>query len=117
MFILVIGAGILIGAFLAYTINRVICTPIRESLRILEAMTDGDLLAEILRERYRELAFEGHRWYDLRRTIMPAITKTYQGETYTLDSLDTRYTLRFPTEAVEANPEIELMTATTPAGQ
>lgn len=82
-----------------------------------QAMTDGDLLAEILRERYRELAFEGHRWYDLRRTTMPVLTKTYQGETYTLDSLDTRYTLRFPTEAVEANPEIELMTVTTPAGQ
>lgn len=55
MFILVIGAGILIGAFLAYTINRVICTPIRESLRILEAMTNGDLSHNLAIEQKDEI--------------------------------------------------------------
>lgn len=76
-----------------------------------EGRSDDDLLNEILKERYRELAFEGHRWFDLRRTSMPALTKTYKDATYTLNSLDARYTLRFPPEAIEANPEIELMDA------
>ncbi len=74
----------------------------------LEAMDDAALKAEILNERHRELAFEGHRWYDLRRTTMPALSKTYEGETFTLSEGDRRYTMRFPSEAVEANPEIEI---------
>lgn len=82
-----------------------------------EAMSDSDLTAAILTERFRELAFEGHRWFDLRRTTMPALTKTYNDATYKLDSLDARYTLRFPTEAVEANPGIELMGNAGPTGQ
>lgn len=73
-----------------------------------EAMDNETLVKEIVDERTRELAFEGHRWFDLRRTTMPGLSKTYQNDTYKLDSLDARYTLRFPTEAVEANPGIEL---------
>ena len=71
-------------------------------------MDNETLVKEIVDERTRELAFEGHRWFDLRRTTMPGLSKTYQNDTYKLDSLDARYTLRFPTEAVEANPGIEL---------
>ena len=72
---------------------------------LVSTMTKDELLQEILDERARELAFEGHRWYDLRRTTQPALTRTYKGETYTLTP--NKYTMRFPTEAVEANPEIE----------
>jgi hypothetical protein len=68
-------------------------------------MKEEDLIQEILDERARELAFEGHRWYDLRRTTQPALTRVYDGTTYTL--LHEQYTMRFPSEAVEANPEIE----------
>ena len=39
---------------------------------------------------------------------MPALTKTYQGETFQLGTNDSRYTMHFPTEAVEANPDIVL---------
>ena len=70
-------------------------------------MTAAELLAEIAHERRCELAFEGHRWFDLRRTSRPQLTKTYDGQTFTLDADDSRYTLRFPVEAVEANPNLE----------
>ena len=71
------------------------------------AMTQDELRQEIYDERFRELAFEGHRWFDLRRTTRPELTKTYNGETYVLQKDDPRYTLRIPPEAVEANPGLE----------
>ena len=73
----------------------------------MATLTDNQLTDEIVDERTRELAFEGHRWYDLRRTTMPALTKSYQSDTFQLNTADRRYTMRFPTEAVEANPAIE----------
>ena len=76
-----------------------------KTLELMNNMTEEELIQEILDERARELAFEGHRWYDLRRTTRPALTHTFDGETYTL--LPEQYTMRFPTGAVEANPEIE----------
>ncbi|MBR2475689.1 MAG: RagB/SusD family nutrient uptake outer membrane protein, partial [Bacteroidaceae bacterium] len=68
---------------------------------------------EIAAERQREMAYQGHRWFDLRRTTQPEIIKVYTladktEETYTLEQSDERYTLRFPQEAVEANPELEI---------
>ncbi|MBR1469813.1 MAG: RagB/SusD family nutrient uptake outer membrane protein [Prevotella sp.] len=72
----------------------------------LTTMTADELLAEIAHERRCELAFEGHRWFDLRRSARPQLHKTYNGVDYTLSADDARYTLRFPTEAVEANPNL-----------
>ncbi|MDE5594709.1 MAG: RagB/SusD family nutrient uptake outer membrane protein [Muribaculaceae bacterium] len=68
------------------------------------AMDKEQLLAEILEERARELAFEGHRWFDLRRTDRPRIERSYRGETFVLEQNDPRYTIRIPNEAIEANP-------------
>lgn len=70
----------------------------------INQMQQADLLKKILSERSKELAFEGHAWFDLRRTDRPAINKTRNETQYTLQKDDPRYTLRIPKEAVEANP-------------
>ena len=74
---------------------------------LILSMTKDELRQEIYDERFRELAFEGHRWFDLRRTNRPELTKTYDGETYILQKDDERYTLRIPSEAIQANPGLE----------
>ncbi len=70
----------------------------------IDSMVQTDLISEILKERARELAFEGHRWFDLRRTTRPRLEKTVRGERYVLEADDPRYTLLIPKEALEANP-------------
>lgn len=85
--------------------KRLNATAYNDALTLMQAMDQAQLLQEIYDERARELAFEGHRWYDLRRTTQPALTRTYGGQTYALTP--NKYTMRFPTEAVESNPEIE----------
>ena len=67
-------------------------------------MEKDALITEILEERARELAFEGHRWFDLRRTTRPRIQKVIDGQTYILEENDSRYTLRIPQAAIDANP-------------
>ena len=54
-------------------------------------MSQEKLITEILKERARELAFEGHRWFDLRRTTRPEIKKEIEDVTYTLVQDDSRY--------------------------
>ena len=70
------------------------------------SMTQAELVVEVLNERARELAFEGHRWFDLRRTTRPRLEKTVRGELYVLEADDPRYTLLIPKEALEANPSL-----------
>ncbi|WP_343747018.1 RagB/SusD family nutrient uptake outer membrane protein [Chitinophaga sp.] len=70
----------------------------------LAALTGADLLKEIQDERFRELAFEGHRWFDLRRTTQPQIVHTLKGRTVTLQAGDPRYTIKIPTDAIANNP-------------
>ena len=69
-------------------------------------MSQEKLVTEILKERARELAFEGHRWFDLRRTTRPEIKKEIEDVTYTLVQDDSRYTLRIPQSATNANPDL-----------
>lgn len=70
----------------------------------VNAMDKEALIQEILNERARELAFEGHRWFDLRRTTRPRIEKVLDGETYVLEQDDSRYTIMIPKDAIAANP-------------
>lgn len=73
----------------------------------IDNMSQNDLITEILNERARELAFEGHRWFDLRRTTRPIIEKVLNsGQTIVLEQDDARYTLRIPLSATNANPNL-----------
>ena len=72
----------------------------------MSEMSDEELLRFILEERHHEFAYEGHRWFDLRRTTQQSITKTFNNETYTLQEDDARYTLPIPTEAISSNPNL-----------
>lgn len=92
---------------LALVKNRFNATAYAEKETAVNAMTQDDLLNEILTERYRELAFEGHRWFDLRRTTQPAIERTLNGTTYRLEENDPRYTIRIPDAAIQANPNLQ----------
>jgi pentatricopeptide repeat protein len=64
------------------------------------------LLDAVLLERKRELALEGLRWYDLKRTTRPAITHSSFGRTVTLQQNDPRYVIRYPQEAINNNPDL-----------
>lgn len=70
-------------------------------------MNKTELYNEILEERKRELAIEGHRWNDLRRTTQPKITKQYKQKTYVLNKNDNRYVIPFPKDAVINNPDLQ----------
>ncbi|MCZ4695716.1 RagB/SusD family nutrient uptake outer membrane protein [Ancylomarina euxinus] len=70
------------------------------------AMNKAELIKEILTERFRELAFEGHRWFDLRRTTQSEIAHVFGDETVVLRQGDPRYTLPYPQEAINNNPNL-----------
>ena len=69
----------------------------------------NDLLEFCKEERRRELCFEDHRWFDLRRYGMPTLTHTYfvstdNEEVITLTEEDPRYVLPIPKLALDRNP-------------
>lgn len=76
----------------------------------IDGMNQVQLIEEIANERARELAIEGHRWYDLRRTTRPGIEKTYvsngEEKSAILTQDDIRYTISFPKEATDNNPNL-----------
>ncbi|GIZ16337.1 RagB/SusD family nutrient uptake outer membrane protein [Capnocytophaga catalasegens] len=72
----------------------------------INTLSGNDLINEILNERMRELAFEGHRWFDLRRTNQKQINHTLNGQTHTLQANDPRYTIPFPKEAIQNNKNL-----------
>lgn len=72
----------------------------------VSAMSKTELLGFIYKERQREFAAEGHRWFDLRRTTQQQIIHTLDDQTYTLIQNDPRYTLRYPAGARLNNPNL-----------
>lgn len=84
--------------------NRYSPEAYQEKKDLVNAMNQEEIITEILNERALELAFEGHRWFDLRRTTRPEIKKEIAGSTYILGQNDSRYTLRIPQDAIDANP-------------
>ena len=68
-----------------------------------------ELLAFCLRERRRELCGESnHRWFDLRRTGMPAIEHVFfypkeEGVSHKLQDNDPRYVLPIPEQVIRRN--------------
>lgn len=73
---------------------------------LINSLQKEALLTEILEERKREFAIEGHRWNDLRRTTQAKITKTFGGKIYVLEQNDTRYVIPFPKDATINNPNL-----------
>ena len=73
--------------------------------------TQEELIEFIRDERRRELCFEGHRWFDLRRWGMPSFThKWYNDEetanVYRLEEGDLMYAVPIPDEALNMNPKL-----------
>lgn len=84
--------------------NRLSANAFTQKSTQISEMTKSELLKETLLQRELELAYEGHRWFDLRRLSQPMIEKQFGTETYTLNENDVRYTLKIPAEVITANP-------------
>lgn len=69
--------------------------------------TPSSLLDFIALERRKELCFEGHRWFDLRRTTRPPMERVgYDSRVAKLEKNDLRYVLQIPKKELGVNPEI-----------
>lgn len=83
-----------------------------EDFETEEFDSQEELVRFIRDERRRELCFEGHRWFDLRRWGMPAITHKWHDDSestssYRLEEGDLLYTLPIPDEAMNMNSSLE----------
>ena len=73
----------------------------------------GEELIQFVREeRRRELCFEGHRWFDLRRWGMESFTRKWKlnnepWQNYVIEKNDPAFTLPIPDEVIERNPGLE----------
>lgn len=72
----------------------------------IDGMAKDALVKRVAEERFRELACQGFRWYDLRRGGKPSITKTFDKKEYKLNKGDARYIVPFPKEAIANNPSL-----------
>ena len=75
-----------------------------------ETISDVEALIEAIRtERRKELCFEGHRWFDLRRYEMPSIKHVFQNSEdspvmeFVLEEKDPMYTLPLPASVTREN--------------
>lgn len=83
------------------------------------SIADKDqLLAQVLLERRKELPFQLHRWFDLRRTGQPALIHYYTPvvmnkvlpvEKFALKKNDPGYTLEIPAKALASDPALQAL--------
>lgn len=78
----------------------------QEQIDSLESMDRETFITYLLEQRFKEFAFEGHRWFDLRRLDQKKITHKFQGEEFILGQNDPRYTIPFPASAKQNNPHL-----------
>ena len=66
----------------------------------------GDLITAIMNERFKELPFEGHRFFDAKRRNLPIIRLAgdAQNNKITLESGNFRFLLPIPNSEIQANP-------------
>lgn len=77
-----------------------------------EFATQEELIDFVRDERRRELCFEGHRWFDLRRWGMPSFTHKWHDNadntsTFRIEENDLLYTIPIPEEALQMNSSLE----------
>ncbi len=82
-----------------------------EDYEPLQSLAGEELKQAVRDERRRELCFEGHRWFDLRRWGMKEIKHVWYPdanttEEYTLKAGDLQYIMPIPTTSLELNPEL-----------
>jgi hypothetical protein len=68
--------------------------------------TSAELMEAIIEERYKELCFEGFRFYDLKRTSRPVIRESVdaQADWIKLDSNSYKFVYPIPRSAILSNP-------------
>ena len=71
----------------------------------------SSLLAAVVLERYKELAFEGHRFFDLRRNNLPITREPADAinalGAINLTSANKEYTYPIPNAEIKANPNVK----------
>jgi hypothetical protein len=68
------------------------------------------LITAIMNERFKELAFEGHRFWDLKRRNLPVNRLTADAPNaaaMTLSAGNFRFLLPIPNSEIQANPKIQ----------
>ena len=78
----------------------------------LQAADGAAALRLVIDERWRELMGRGFRWYDQKRLNKEAafaetVTRTFKGETFTLQPNSNRYVFPIASKYITMNPEIE----------
>lgn len=83
-----------------------------ETYKATPSMNQEEARKFIRDERRRELCFEGHRWFDLRRWGMPEIKHIWHQDAvtdveYILKAGDNAYTLPIPRSSMELNSDLK----------